>query len=144
MLYATEFTPKELGDATEIAVERHCIAFGFQVLHPKTQNAKFDRLINGKRVQIKSRKKRRFAGQTGFHIELDPGGPSHPYSLNEVEAFVLYWDVRWFIFPADFISGEDGRIKNSLDVRRVFGFENAWHVLDGEHVRFDRQLPLFA
>lgn len=131
------------GDKYQDEAMAICRSLGYQVIQPiHKNNAAWDFIVNGKKVQIK----KRTVDATNPHrvrLVTSLSASVEICTTKEVDAFAIYWREGWYVFPSDVVADYRGVIKNRVLMNRVGHFKNCWSVLKGDSIDYDRQGLLF-
>lgn len=127
------------GQRCEEMVAEICRSLGFDVSPAPAKSCAWDLLVNNVRVQVKKRTTRE-SRPNRIELKTSQRGRGFAYTRSELDAFAILCDGSWLVFPVSVIADGCGLVPNDLDIRRVSGFRDAWHVLRGGSVFMDRQL----
>ncbi len=134
---------REDGSFYEQVAEHICKGLGYQVLTPDVGNQRsWDRIVNGNRLQIKKRSVDD-SKPNNIRLVTSLSSSENVYSINDVDAFAIFWRDEWFVFLSFVIADDAGVIRNGLYMPSVFQFKRRWDVLAGERVSVDVQGVLF-
>ncbi len=134
---------REDGDIYEQQAEEICLALSYQVIRPPVGNQRsWDRLVNGKRLQIK---KRGIDTSKPNNIRLVTSLTSSEvvYNANDVDAFAIFWAQCWFVIPSSALADSSGDIRNGLYMPNFNDYQRRWDVLAGAHVAQEVQAVMF-
>jgi hypothetical protein len=137
---AVDVTASERGRRLESYCASKCRAMGFDVIECGTKGKPYDLVINGHRVQCKSRKKH---GHNGHGVNLFKNSQKK-YLKSEVDFFVIRFNRQCFVIPSSDICDRDGRVFSWVRLTNKAHYVNAWHQLEGQVVLMDRQRCLFV
>lgn len=128
-----------IGMRCEEQVAEICESLGYRVCMAKSSNPNWDVLVNGRRVEIKRRLRRK---SQMYQIELSTQKRQSGVACktSEVDAFVINLDAEWFVFPSLAVSRPNGDIPNRITIRTFASYKDAWHVLEGQVLQCERQL----
>lgn len=134
---------REDGDIYEQQAEEICLALGYQVIRPSVGNQhSWDRIINGKKVQIK---KRGVDASKPNNIRLVTSRTSSEvvYKSSDVDFFAIFWSQRWFVIPSDVLADNQGDIPNGLHMPSIANYQRRWDLLAGGRVVHEVQSVMF-
>lgn len=131
---------KTIGRRFELLCARKCESMGFQVIDTSSQQLCYDLVVNGHRVQCKTRKLRS-CSRRSTEIRLQHRS-TRPYRVDEVDFFIIRHGKKILVVPSDAISRDDGTVKGTVDVRSLLQFVDAWKQLDGDSIPHERQASL--
>jgi hypothetical protein len=135
-----EITASERGRRLESYCARKCRSLGFQVIDHSSNGKPWDLMINGYRVQCKSRKKH---GHNSHGVNLFKNSQKR-YTVREVDFFVIRFNRHCYVIPAACIADRQGLVRSWVCLTNMRHYINAWNQLEGVSVAFDRQTSLFA
>lgn len=128
--------------ATGTRFERYCIRkcrrLGYQVIDDTKKQVAHDIIVNGYRVQCKSRKLHKSRPTT---LGLVHTGACL-YTVDTVDFFALAAMKTVWIVPSAFLAREDGTIPKDVSTTKIAHFANAWHQLAGDPVYYEKQKGL--
>ena len=107
-----------------------------EVIDASARQLPYDLLVNGRKVQCKSRKRKK-SGQCALRKHT-----GQPYSRCDVDFFAIQYGDEHYLIPYDALCRDDGTLVNEFLVRYFSEYRDAWRlVCDGEAVK--KPLPLF-
>ena len=106
------------------------------VVDASTRQLPYDLLVNGKKVQCKSRKPKP-SGQCALRKHT-----GQPYRRVDVDFFAIQYGDAHYVIPYDALCRDDGTLVNEFLVRYFGQFRDAWH-LPCKDEAVTRSLPLF-
>ena len=115
-----------------------CRKLGYQVIDMTKKQERYDLLVNGHRVQCKTR--RPHGNRSGVLLSKSS---ERKYMSSEVDFFVIGHMKRCYVIPASEISDESGVIRNHLCLTNKHHYINAWGQLEGERIEHEQQKKLF-
>ena len=116
-----------------------CRNLGYQVIDVAKKQERYDLLVNGHRVQCKTRRPH---GNRRGAVLLSKSS-ERKYMSSEVDFFVIGHMKRCYVIPASEISDESGVIRNHLCLTNKHHYINAWGQLEGERIEHEQQKKLF-
>ena len=129
----------EIGRSLERRVARICVDLGFQVIDRASCQLKYDLLINGNKVQCKSRRMYRSRKLHGHGVMLHKGKSAYAHA-SEIDFLVIKHASLIYVIPTSVLGLKDGWIKSWVPLSDKFHFINAWGQLAGQPVKCDRQI----
>jgi hypothetical protein len=135
-----DVTASERGRRLESHCARKCRAIGFHVVDYSAKGKPYDLIVNGHRVQCKSRKAH---GHNSHGVNLFKNSQKR-YLQSDVDFFVIRFNRKCYVIPSSEICDQDGRVFAWVRLTNKQHYVNAWHQLDGEAVPVDRQRCLFV
>lgn len=134
---------REIGDIYEQQAEEICRALGYQVIRPEAGNQRaWDRLVNGKRLQIKKRCVED-SKQNNIRLVTSVTSSKAVYRSHDVDAFAIFWGECWYVIPSDVLADENGDIGNGLHMPKFAHYARRWDLLAGGRVEHDVQTVMF-
>jgi len=130
---------KEIGRRLEYKVAKICEGLGYQVFDASLKQLRWDLLVNGFKVQCKARNSH---GKNGYAINLLKNG-TRPYTVEDVDFFVVFFDKKFFVLPVSEISDSSGNIFNWISLSDKQVYVDAWEQLRGKAVRRERQTSIW-
>lgn len=127
------------GKRCEEMVVEICESLGYSVFPSTNHSSTWDLMVNGLRVQVKKRTTRLGRCST-VEMKTSARGKAFAYGPGEIDVFVFHLDGHWAVVPSAAMSRDDGSIPNSVSVKFIEGFRDAWHALAGSPVQCERQL----
>lgn len=129
----------EIGRRFERQVARVCKSLGFQVIDASSHQLPWDLVVNGHRVQCKSRNAH---GNRSYSVYLLKNSQKR-YMVVDVDFFVVKFCEEVFVIPSREIAREDGTVMHCVSLARLQHYKDAWGQLAGESVYHERQQRLF-
>jgi hypothetical protein len=117
-----------------------CRNLGYQVIDVSKKQERYDLLVNGHRVQCKTRKKQ--PAKNGFGVLLAKSS-ERKYLVSEVDFFVISYMKTCYVIPAKEILNKGGEINNWVLLSNKYHYINAWGQLEGERIEYEQQKKLF-
>jgi hypothetical protein len=134
-----EQSHSQKGTWFEARCAKICRKLGYQVIDVTKKQKRYDLLINGHRVQCKTRRPH---GNVRDAVLLSKSSERR-YLDSEVDFFVIGYMRKCYVIPAVEISNDVGEIKNHLCLSNKYHYINAWGQLDGERIKHEQQKKLF-
>jgi hypothetical protein len=121
----------------ELAAFEIFASLGYSVEFAANQTCHHDLIVNGFLVQVKKRTTNK---SNRWSFNLVPRVGRTAYLHGQVDFFVIVLDGFWHVVPACRLERSDGSIANSLAIRKIADFRDAFHLLDGPRHITERQL----
>ena len=135
-----EVSSSERGRRLERYCARKCRSLGFHVADTTALGKPWDLIVNGYRVQCKSRRKH---GKNLHGVNLFKNSRKR-YSVGDVDFFVISFNRHCYVIPSSVISDEDGIVRGWVNLTNKRHFINAWDQFESGVVACDMQQLLFA
>jgi len=134
-----DITASEKGKRLESHCARKWRSMGFSVMECGDKGQPYDLIVNGHRVQCKSRTKH---GHNEHGVNLFKNSQKR-YLVSQVDFFVIRFNRKCYVIPSSDICDSDGRVLSWIRLTNKNHYVNAWNQLGGESVVMDRQRCLF-
>jgi hypothetical protein len=116
-----------------------CNSLGYSVYVPERETCgPWDMKVNGMRVQVKSRCIDNFKPNC-IRLKTNFGPATKAYSVNDIDAFVIRWDAKWYVVPSSEMPCAEGSIRNGIFMPDIGEWRDRWEVLDGDRVCYSQQ-----
>lgn len=129
----------DVGRQCVAAVAELCDQLGYGVYVPEKETCgPWDLLVNGMRVQVKSRSSVK-EQQNRIRLRTYMGSGKAAYRLEDADVLVICWFGVWYVIPFRAICRADGVVKNGLHMPSVSEWAGRWDVLDVGRVVYSKQ-----
>lgn len=135
-----QVTSSERGRRFEQYCAKKCRELGFQVIDHSHKLKPYDLLVNGFRVQCKSRNKH---GESKTGVNLFKHSQRR-YMASDVDFFVIRFDKKCFVIPSSVISDGLGHVTPWVNLSNKKHFIDAWHQLEGRPVYAETQMSFLV